>query len=241
MSSKTLEYQENSSLPTPVGKQVKLRDKNTTLFVTMTGEFISLPTEDQAKVLVKAFLARFKPEEWWAQKVSRFRLGSDDYLTAYIVRDFSENHDRSDLATTSDQQMWLGRMEIGIPAKVTDQNPHSETHTKRIPKTMPCQLADGTVADLPVLEKKGYYSYHKVSKQVVELYKKMCGMTMDDIDTEYVFVLQKGGRNVGADDPEDIWELSTMDAREQDRNLKRIRRKKELVESESPEANVKIK
>lgn len=238
MSSKTLEYQDVS--PSPVAQRVKFRDKNTTLFVTKDGRFVNFPTEDQARKKITAFMKRFKPEEWWAQKVSRFRLGNDDYLTAYIKRDFSEKHDRSDIANRSEHEMWLGREVIGIPSKTTDNDIHSETHGKRIPLTMSCQLSDGSVEDLPVLEKQGYYSYHKVTKENIALYKKMCGMTMDDIDTEYVFVLQKGGRNVGADDPDEIWTTTTADARLNDRRLKKIRRAKEMAQTSESTANQKL-
>ena len=237
LQSKTLEYEENA-LPKAMGQ--RLNAKNKTLFVTKKGEFLSLATEAQAKKTVASFMKRFNPEEWWAQKVSRSRLGDSDYFTAFISRDFSAKHDKSDIAETGDHQMWLGRHPIGIPAMTTDRDEHSETHNKRIPATMDVQLADGTIGAVPILEKQGYYSYHKANPENVKLYKKMCGLTSDDIDTEYVFVLAKGGRVVGADDPDDIWEMSCADMRLEDRNLKKLRRKKQLATVVVDTANEKL-
>ena len=234
-----MEYQD--IVTTPATQKVRKEDPNQTLFVTKTGVFEKWPTEAQAKIKIARFLKKFKPEEWWAQKVSRFRLGKEDYFSAYIKRDFSANHDRSDIATTSDHEMWFGREVIGIPAMTTDRDEHSETHNQRVSLVMTCQLADGTTTELPVKEKQGYYSYLKVTKNSIEMLKKMCGMTADDTDTEYVFVLQKGGRNVGADDPDEMWELSCDDKKLEDRHLKKAKRKKELADIKEPTATAKLK
>lgn len=237
--SKVMEYQD--LVTTPATQKVRKEDPNMTQFVSKNGEFLRFPSEVQAKIKVAKFLKKFKPEEWWAQKVSRFRLGGEDYFSAYIKRDFSAKHDRSDIAHTSDHEMWLGREVIGIPAMTTDNDEHSDTHGQRVSLVMTCQLADGTTTELPVLEKQGYYSYLKVTKNSIEMMKKMCGMTSDDLDTEYVFTLQKGGRNVGADDPDEMWELSCDDKRLEDRHLTRARRKKELTEAKEPTAHAKLK
>ena len=66
-------------------------------------------------------------------------------------------------------------------------------------------------------------------------------MTADDTDTEYVFVLQKGGRNVSADDPDEMWELSCDDKKLEDRHLKKAKRKKELADIKEPTATAKLK
>lgn len=231
---------QNSLNPLPVAKQIKRPDKYTTKFATLRGELIDLPTEDQAKQKVAAFLKRFKPENWWAQKVSRFRQGNDDHLIAYIVRDFSKIHDRSDMAKISADQMWFGREEIGIPAMTTDEDNHSETHGERIPMTMSMSLPDGTIAELPVLDKRGFYNYTKVNKNTIELYQTMCGMTMDDLETEYIYVLAKGGRTISADDPDDIWDISCETAKLDDRMIKKERRRKELANAKHPEATEKL-
>jgi len=238
---KTLEYQENPGLPTPPSKKVKLTDKNKTLFIAKNGEQFNLSTEEQAKRKIKLFMSRFKPEEWWAQKVSRLKLGKSDYFTALIVRDFSAEHDKSDMSDRPEHTMWLGREQIGIPALTTDYDEHSETYNKRIPLTMDIQMADGTIMSAPVLNKIGYYSYHPVTKKTIELYKSMCGMTMEDQETEYVFVLAKGGRVVGADDPDLFWEMSCEDAKMDDRNLKKIKRNQMLASAVVSTANDKLK
>ena len=236
---KVMEYQD--LVTTPATQKVRKEDPNMTQFVTKTGIFERHATEAQAKIKVARFLKTFKPEQWWAQKVSRFRLGNEDYFSAYIKRDFSPKHDRTDIAHTSDHEMWFGREVIGVPAMTTDNDEHSESHGQRVSLVMTCQLADGTNTELPVLEKLGYHSYLKVTKSSIELLKKMCGMTADDTDTEYVFVLQKGGRNVGADDPDEMWELSCDDKRLEDRHLTKARRKKELTETQEPTAHQKLK
>lgn len=237
--SKVMEYQD--LVTTPATQKIKKQDPNTTQFVSKNGEFLRYPSEAQAKIKVAKFLKKFKPEEWWAQKVSRFHLGNEDYFSAYIKRDFSAKHDRSDIAHTSDHEMWLGREVIGLPAMTTDNDEHSDTHGQRVSLVMTCQLADGTTTELPVLEKQGYYSYLKVTKSSISMLKQMVGMTADDVDTECVFVLQKGGRNVGADDPLEIFELSCDDKRLEDRHLIRARRKKDLAEAEEPTAHKQIK
>ncbi len=231
---------QNSLLPKPIAKQLKRPEKYQTLFASLNGEFVSLPTEDQAKQKVKAFLKKFNPDQWWAQKVSRFRQGKEDHFIAYIVRDFSKNHDRSDLAKTSIDQMWFGREEIGIPAMTTDDDPHSETHNERIPLTLQMSLQDGTIAELPVLEKRGFYNYTKATPANIELYKKMSGMTMDDKETEFIFVIAKGGRTISADDEDDIWVNKCEDIKYEDRMLKKARRQKEKANLKSPEATEQL-
>ncbi len=224
----------------PVAKTVTMPDKHTTVFTTKKGEFIPLPTEEQAKKKASEFLKKFKPEEWWAQKVSRRRQGKTEYLIAYIIRDFSKNHDRSDLAEYSQDQMWFGRTEIGVPSMITDENRHSDTYGERIPETIPMYMQDGTISEFPVLQKRSYYNYMEVNTKNVELFKKMCGMTMDDRETEFVFVIQNGGRNVSADDPDDIWDMTTEAMKLEDRMLKKSKRKRELAGLKSPEATSKL-
>lgn len=226
--------------PVPVAQQIKKPDKYTTMFTTIRGEFILKPTKEQAEIKAKELLKKFKPEQWWAQKVSRFKEGKDDYLIAYVIKDFSKEHDRSDLARLSEDQMWFGREEIGIPAMVTDTDPHSDTYQQRIPHTLPMQLQDGKTEYFPVLDRIGFYNYMKVTKENVAIFKKMCGITMGDQDTEYIFVLAKGGRTISADDEDEIWEVSCADARLEDRLLKKARRQKEIASARSPTAEDKL-
>lgn len=232
--------QGNDLNPQPVAKQISRPKQNQTLFTTVNGEFVYLPTKEQAEIETVKFLKRFNPEDWWAQKVSRFRKGRDEMFVAYLKRDFSKKHDRSDLAAHSIDEMWFGRMEIGIPKMVTDDDPHSDTHNQRIPDTMPMTLLDGTVADLPVLLKRGFYEYTPVNKKNIELYKTMCGMTLDDNETEFVWVLKKGGRNVGCEDPDEFWEMSLDDATREDRLLKKIAKQKKLAGEEHKDATEKL-
>lgn len=226
--------------PQPIAKQVVRPKQNQTLFTTINGEFVYLPTKEQAVIEVEKFLKKFKPEEWWAQKVSRFRKGTTEMFVAYLKRDFSKDHDKSDLATHSADEMWFGRMEIGLPKMVTDDDPHSETHQQRIPDTMAMTLLDGTIAELPVLAKRGFLEYTEVNKKNIELYRKMCGMTLDDNETEFVWVLKKGGRNVGCEDPEEFWTMSLIDAANEDRLLKKIAKQAKLAGEKHASATEKL-
>ncbi len=211
-----------NDLPTPVSQLTRAPDPDVTLFVSKNGEFIHLPTEEQAKTKVAKMMKKFKPEEWWAQKVSKYKVGKKDHLCAYIKRDYSKDHDRSDFSNTSDSEMWLGRMVIGIPAKRTDTGEHSETRGERIIATEKAQLSDGSVIDVPILEKRGFYSYHEATPANIKMYQTMSGMTSEGNQTSFVYVLLNGGRNVGEDDPEDFWKTATDDAMIKDRKLKKI-------------------
>ena len=175
---------EYEATPESMDRDSNFQDPGTTLFVTETGEFIKLPNEAQAKKKVAVFMKKFHPEQWWAQKVSKFRVGMKDYLCGYIKRDHSKAHDRSDIATATLHEMWLGRMTIGIPKNVTDTVEHSETIGQRIPATMKVQLADMSVRDVPILAKKGFYSYHEATPANIKMYQKMCGLTIGGNQTE---------------------------------------------------------
>jgi hypothetical protein len=227
--------------PQPVAKIPKKIDPYLTDFVTVNGEFIKGPTLEQAKEKVAIMLKKFKPEEWWAQKVCRFRQGKDDHLLAFIVKDYSKEHDRSDLATTQEDQMWFGREEYIMPKLITDIDNRSETFNQRIPHTLPYEGADGQMRMYPVMEKKTYYNYTRASPKIIELYKKMCGMTMEDHETEYIFVLAKGGRTVTADDPDDVFEISCEDAKLDDRLIQKSRRQKEKAEMKDQRSSAKLK
>lgn len=228
----TMEYLSN--LPEPVQQLNKGVDKDTTLWVTQSGEFLYLPTEEQAKKKAKTLMSKLKPEEWWAQKVSKFSVGQEDYLCAYIKRDFSKKHDRSDFSNVSMDEMWIGRTEIGLPLMATDTRQRTETPGERIAQVVQTQMPDGSVAFVPVLGKKGYYSYHKATNDMVAFYQKMCGLTMEGITTQFVYVLLNGGRNVGEDIPEEFWANTLKAALDMDRNVKRIARDKDLGRETKP-------
>ena len=222
MSEKTMEYAD--TLPKPVQTDTKLIDKDTTLFVTVTGEFVYLPTEEQSKAKVLKLMKKFKPEQWWAQKISRYRVGKKDFLCGYIKRDFSKDHNRSDFSNTTEHEMWLGRMEIGIPKMMTDTREHSESMGDRVAATIQSQMPDGSVQNVPVLEKRGYHSYHEATPANVKIYKRMSEMdTVDGNTTAFVFVLLNGGRNVGVDDPLEFWDMDTQGALDMDRKKKRLK------------------
>ena len=161
---------------------------------------------------------------------------------AYIVRDYSKNHDRSDLSTTKADQMWFGREEYIQPKLETDHDPRSETHLQRIPALEVFEdPKDQQLKYFPIMEKRTYYNYLKPTKQNIEMLKMMAGTTMDDQETEYVFVTAKGGRVVSAEDPADVFEITVDDAKLEDRNIMKIRRKKELAEITDSRSTAKIK
>jgi len=219
MSNEPMEYA--NQLPEPVAQITKEVDANTTLWVTRAGEFLYLPTEAQAKAKAEEMMKNLNPDEWWAQKISKFSVGADDYMCAYIKRDFSDNHDRSDFTNTSLDEMWIGRTVIGLPLRAMDTRERSGTQGKRVDQTMKTQLHDGRVINVPVLDKKGFYSYHKVDKKTVELYRKMEGLTQEGLSTQYVHILLNGGRNVGIDDPEEFWGNNLKESLAEDRNQKK--------------------
>jgi hypothetical protein len=216
MSNESMEYAGN--LPVPTSQVTKMADPNTTLWVTQTGDFLYLPTEAQAKIKAKAIMDSIVPEEWWAQKVSKFSVGEKDYLCAYIKRDFSEKHDRTDFSNASEDEMWIGREVIGLPLMATDTRERSRTAGKRVKQTIQAQLPDGTVQELPVLGTKGFYSYHEDIKANHEFYKKMCGSAGDGRQTVFMYILLDGGRNVSEDNPGSFWLTDTKSALRWDRN-----------------------
>lgn len=215
--SKSMEYQPN--MPAPVAKQPTVLEKYETLWVTQTGEFLQLPTQDQAKEQAKKFMEKFKPGDWWAQKVSKFKFGKTDFYTGYIKRDFSKGK-RTDMSTTSENEMWLGRIVIGTSLYVTDTRPQSETMGERIPQTIRSMLLDNSIKELPILGEMGFYSYHPVTKETTDLYKKMTGETAKGLSTTFVYVLMGGGRNVLEYSPERFWKTSIDDALDWDRNIR---------------------
>lgn len=225
LSKEPMEYL--SALPEPVQNVTKERDRNTTLWITRAGEFLMMPTMEQAKEKAEYIMSKLKPEEWWAQKISKFGVGKKDYLCAYIIRDFSKDHDRSDFSQVSFDEMWLGRIEIGLPYMTTDTRERSDTRGERVSQVVQTQMPDGSVQPVPVLGSKGFYSYHEVNKENIKLYRKMEGLTMKGKDTQYIQVLLDGGRNVGVDDVEEFWKTNLDQALKHDRAQKKIEDAKE--------------
>ncbi|MEM3136729.1 MAG: hypothetical protein QXW37_08440 [Candidatus Nitrosotenuis sp.] len=217
MAGGTIEYAPD--LPKPAS-MLGQNDEYTTLFVTEAGEFIYLSTEEQAKAKAKKLMSRFKPEEWWAQTVSRYKQGTEEYICAFLVKDFSKGS-RIDLSTRSQDQFWLGRFEIGIPKMGFDTETQSDTYGERVPVVMTTMKTNGEVEKVPVLGKRGWYSFHKPTPEILKMYQKMAGETADGKVTEYVYVLQNGGRNIGEQDPDQFWKTTVDQMTVLDRNLKR--------------------
>ena len=216
-----------SQLPEPVQNITKERDKNTTLWITKAGEFLVMPTKEQAKEKAKYTMDNLDPKEWWAQKISKFAVGTEDYLCAYIIRDFSKSHNRSDFSQVSFDEMWLGRIEIGLPFMTTDTRQRSDTVGERVSQFVQTKMPDGSVQKVPVLGSKGFYSYHKVTKEISKIYQQMEGLTMKGKDTQYIHVLLDGGRNVGVDDAETFWSTTLKQALSHERNKKKVEEAKE--------------
>lgn len=101
--------------PTPRANQSQVTDPDKSTYLSPSGELIQLETQEQATKKARDLLKKFKWEEWIAQKICRFNIQGKDHFFAYIIRDFSPNHDRTDLANTSDHQMWFGRSKILVP------------------------------------------------------------------------------------------------------------------------------
>jgi len=226
LSNRPMEYV--SQIPEPISEITKEKDQNTTMWVTQAGEFLWLPTEKQAKEKAKYLMSKLKTKEWWAQKISKFSVGKKDYLCAYIKRDFSKEHDRSDFSNMSLDEMWLGRIEIGLPLMTTDKRERSDTLGERVSQVVQTQMPNGAVEMIPVLGSKGFYSYHEATKENIKKYQEMEGMTMKGLNTQYVWILLDGGRNIGVDDPKTFWNESLESAMQIDRNTK-----KKLNEQES--------
>ena len=216
-----------STLPEPVQNITKERDRNTTLWITKAGEFLVMPTIEQAKEKVEYIMKNLNPKEWWAQKISKFAVGQEDYICAYIIRDFSTNHDRSDFSQISFDEMWLGRIEIGLPSMTTDTRQRSDTVGDRVSQFVQTKMPDSSVQRVPVLGSKGFYSYHKVTKDNIKIYQQMEGLTMKGKDTQYIQVLLDGGRNVGVDTADEFWSTTLKQAITHDRNQKKKEEDKE--------------
>lgn len=229
MSSKqeTMEYVGN--LPTPIASITKQQDPDVTLFVTQAGEFLYLPTKEQAEIKTKKLMAKFKPDEYWAQMVSKFKNGREDFLCAYVKRDFSQDHSRSDFSDMPDDEFWIGRTVIGLPLMVTDNRQRSDTQGERIPQTLKSQMPDGSVVDIPVLGKKSWYTDLAMTKENIAMMRKMCGLTATGLETQYVNVLLGGGRNVSEDDEDEFFKTSIEQALAQDRGMKKAFREKDSV------------
>ncbi len=220
----------SSLQPKPVAQQPVKEDPYLTEFVTASGNFVKGPTLDQAKEKVEKMLKKFNPEEWWAQKICRSRQGKEDHLMAYIIRDFSKEHERTDMAKFREDQFWFGREEYIVPQMKTDTDNHSDTFNQRIPEVLPFRDATDKIRYYPVMEKKTYHLYTPVNPETIKLYKALSGMTADDLETEYLFITAKGGRVVNAEDPEDIFTLSVADAKQDDRLIMRAKRQKDKAE-----------
>lgn len=216
-----------SQLPEPVQNITKERDRNTTLWITKAGEFLVMPTREQAKEKAEYTMEHLNPKEWWAQKISKFAVGQEDYICAYIIRDFSKNHNRSDFSQVSFDEMWLGRIEIGLPFMTTDTRQRSDTVGERVSQFVQTKMPDGSVQRVPVLGSKGFYSYHKATKDNAKIYQAMEGLTMKGKDTQYIQVLLDGGRNVGVDDAATFWSTTLKQALTHDRAQKKVEESKE--------------
>jgi hypothetical protein len=236
MKNETMEYAGN--LPVPIATLTKTRDPDVTLFVTQAGEFQYLPTEEQARLKTQKMMAKFKPENFWAQMVSKFKKGKEDFLCAYVKRDFSADHSRSDFSDMPDDEFWIGRMVIGIPLMVTDNRQHSDTQNERIPQSVKSQMPDGSVVDIPVLGKKGWYTDLQMNKKNIEMMKTMCGLTATGLETQYINVLLAGGRNVSEDDQEEFFSTSTDEALAQDRGIRKEIREAKQVKGKQGSAHL---
>ncbi len=203
--------------PTPVTNQAKVTDPNKSTYLSPNGELLQLETKEQAMKKARILLKNFKWEEWIAQKICRFNVAGKDHLFAYIIRDFSPNHDRTDLSNISDTQMWFGRSKIMVPRKKTDVREHSETLGKRIDVTEDVQYGDGSIRPMPVLGEIGYYYYCPVNDEMVKNYKKLVGMFPKGESTELLFVLQNGSRVITSHNADDFWKHNTTEAQDVDK------------------------
>lgn len=203
--------------PTPVTQQPQVAtDPNKSTYLSPSGELLQLETKEQAVKKARNLLKNFKWENWIAQKICKFNVQGKDHFFAYIIRDFSPNHDRSDLANTSDHQMWFGRSKIMVPRKKTDTMEHSETLGKRIDVTEDVQYADGTIRPMPVMGEIGYYYYCPGTEDMIKNFKKLMGTFPKGETTELLFILQNGSRVITSHNENDFWMHDTSEAQNVD-------------------------
>ncbi len=202
--------------PTPVSNQPKTTDPDKSTYLSPSGEMIQLETKEQAMKKSRKLLKDFKWENWIASKICRFNIQGKDHLFAYIIRDFSAKHDRSDLGNTSEYEMLFGRSKIMVPRKKTDTGEHSDTLGQRVDLTEDVQYADGVVRPMSVLGEIGYYYYTPVNDENIKNYKKMCGMFPKGDQTTLLFILLNGSRVITAHHPDDFWNHTCAEAQNMD-------------------------
>lgn len=210
-----------------------LDQKEKSLFVVPQRGLEWFSTEEQCKTKAKKIIKDFVPEEYLAQKLFRYHSGDQDYFYAVLYRDFSKDHSRDDIAEYDSDILYLGRLEMGIVQKKTDDNPRSESFKNRVDATEQVQMPDATIQDCPILKEIGYYSYFPATKANCEKLAKTVGVFPKGFQTEFVFALYNGGQNIQIDNSQEFFELSIKDAQVLTAKKRRLRETTELKETKN--------
>ena len=215
----------------PEQRQQQLIDqKEKSLFVVPNKGLEWYSTEDQCKSKAKKIIKEFIPEEYLAQKLFRYQSGGKDYFYAILYKDFSKEHDRSDIAEYDADILYLGRLEMGVVQKMTDDNPRSESFKDRINATEQVQMPDSTIQDCPILKEVGYYSYFEATKANCDKLRATVGVFPKGFQTEFVFSLHNGGQNIQVDTSEEFFELTIQEAQKLVGEKRRIKEQEKLSE-----------
>jgi hypothetical protein len=203
-------------------KEQLIEQKTKSLFVSPKAGLEWFRTQEQCKEVSKKIIKDFIPEEYLAQKLFRYHSGTKDYFYAVLYKDFSSNHDRTDIAEYDADILYLGRLEMGIIKKTTDDNPRSETFKERIDDTESVQMPDSSIQDCPILKEVGYYSYFEATKENCEKLRKTVGVFPKGFQTEFVFSLYNGGNNIQIDSEAEFFGLTIKEAQDLSNQKRRL-------------------
>jgi len=210
--------------------QIEAQQKDKTLFVVENQGLQWYSTRSQCEEQAKKIMKDFNPKQYLAQKIVKYRAEGRDHLYAVLYKDFSKNHDRSDIADKNSDILYLGRLEMGVTKKMTDGNERSESFKDRIDATEQVQMPDMSIRDAPILKEVGYYSYLPATKQNHEILKATIGIFPKGHQTEFVFSLFNGGRNISVHSEEEFFEMTIEQAQQVDIQKQRLKEKEKLSE-----------
>lgn len=131
-------------------------------------------------------------ENFWAQHIIRAQQDGKDYLFALVRRKYADD----DIETTGPGE-YFGLDRSESYAKVTDQDPDSDTFGQRI--------------DKPNSEPIGVKMVFKdtFTPANIKKYQKMCGVTSFG-QTEYIYKFKQV--NIAADKVDEFWSIPQNDA-----------------------------
>lgn len=145
----------------------------------------------------------------WAPHIIRVKTSTGEKIAAFVRRKYSD-----DDIDTKDPGHYIGVKEVDDVPMITDNDPESETYTKRIPDPEAEPSSSGI--------KKFNESF---TKENIAKYKKLVGNTVQG-KTQLVYLFRD--RAFTADDEEEFWTLPMEEVR------KILTNRKQIVQLENP-------